>query len=146
VDSDIIELDQLNGHRIAVPESGMASMLIEQLYPESTTVGFPTPANTFLALERGMVQAMAGDETTLLGQMSGAPGRYHLLDGFLSDDWLGVGVRKGEPAMLEAVNAALLGMEADGSAAASFDRFFGADTEMQMERNFTISTDNAVAE
>ena len=145
-DSDITEMDQLNGHRIAVPESGMASMIVEERFPDSAAVGFPTPANTFLALQRGMVQAMAGDETTLLGQMSGAPGEYHLLDGFLTDDWLGVGVRKGEGALLEAVNEALLGMEADGSAVASFNRFFGADTPMGMERNFTINTDNIPAE
>ena len=144
--SEITALDQLDGRRIAVPESGMASMIVAERYPDATTVGFPNPANTFLALQRGMVQAMAGDESTLLGQMSGAPGEYHLLDGILTDDWLGVGLRKDEPALRAAVNEALLGMEADGSAVASFDRFFGAATPMQMERSFTINTDNQPAE
>lgn len=61
------ELADLTGKRM----SGTSGSNLEIKMPKVTKgvdlKAFPSPANAFLALEQGKVEAMAGDETTLLG-------------------------------------------------------------------------------
>ncbi|KAG1229684.1 hypothetical protein G6F65_016616 [Rhizopus arrhizus] len=50
----------------------------------------------------------------------------------------GMGVRKGDTAMLAQVNKVLDGMEASGEATKTFDKWFGAGTQFNMKRDFRI--------
>lgn len=100
---------------------------------------FPSPANAFLALKQGKVDAMAGDETTLIGLVGAQKAQYRILDQAVTTDQIGIGVRKNEPRMLDAVNTTLDGLEQSGQGQQIFDRWFGKDSELRMKRSFTFA-------
>jgi len=131
-------LASLAGKRIAVTEGGMAGQTIGARVPNARITGYPTTANAFLALEQGKVDAMGGDDTTLMGLMSTSSGKFALLPDRLSDDALGIAARKGEKALIDAINAALAEMEKSGRAEASFSRWFGDQSKLRMTRGFRI--------
>ena len=51
----------------------------------------------------------------------------------------GIGVRKGEPHLLAAVNDTLTDLEKSGKAAQIFDQWFGAHSDLKMKRAFTFA-------
>ena len=53
-------------------------------------------------------------------------------------EYSGVGVRKGETALLEAINAALLDLEASGEIDRIFDKWVGKDSEFGLKRTFKV--------
>lgn len=53
-------------------------------------------------------------------------------------EYWGLGIKKGEPALLGAVNNALDGMEKSGEAQQIFDKWLGPNTIYQMHRDFRI--------
>jgi polar amino acid transport system substrate-binding protein len=50
----------------------------------------------------------------------------------------GIGMRKGETALIRKVNEVLSGMEKSGEAARIFDKYLGAGTEYKLHRSFRI--------
>ena len=56
----------------------------------------------------------------------------------LSKEEIGVGVKKGEPALLKAVNDELVKLEKTGEAAKIYDVWFGPATKTPQPRAFTI--------
>ncbi|MDM0030891.1 transporter substrate-binding domain-containing protein [Variovorax sp. J22P271] len=100
---------------------------------------FPSPANAYLALEQGKVESMVGDETTLIGLIGGQQAKWRILDQPVDTQQIGIGVRKGEPRMVAAVNDTLADLEKSGKATQIFDQWFGKDSELKMKRSFTFA-------
>ncbi|MDN8617497.1 ABC transporter substrate-binding protein [Variovorax ginsengisoli] len=128
----------LENKRVSVTEGGSTGPAVSRKIPGAKPIGFPTPATGFMALEQGKVQAMAGDETVLLGLMRSTPGKYVMFSDYLVTEKMGIGVRKDEPKLLAIVNQTLLDMEKSGQAQESYDRWFGANSPLKRKRNFTF--------
>ncbi|MDM0078537.1 ABC transporter substrate-binding protein [Variovorax sp. J2P1-59] len=128
----------LENKRVSVMEGGSTGPAVSRKIPSAKPIGFPTPATAFMALEQGKVQAMAGDETALLGLMRSTPGKYVMFSDYLVTEKMGIGVRKDEPKLLAIVNQTLLDMEKSGQAQESYDRWFGANSPLKRKRNFTF--------
>ena len=92
------------------------------------------------ALRNGNVQAITQDSTILAGLLGGAPDKadFKILPDLLSKEEIGVGVKKGEPALLKAVNDELLKLEYTGQAAKIYDVWFGPETKSPQARAFKI--------
>ena len=86
---------------------------------------------------------MSTDATILAGLLGTASNRaaYEILDESISEEPYGLGVRKGEQRLLEAVNRALLELEQSGEAAKIYDRWFGQNTRTPLKRTFRIAAD-----
>lgn len=136
--AELKNLAALAGKRISITEGGLTGAVITEKIPSARLIGFPTTANAFLALEQGKADAMAGDDTTLLGLISTSNAKYTLLPDRLSEESLGIAVRKGEKGMLDAVNQTLTAMEKSGRAQAVFDTWFGSKSKLKMTRAFRI--------
>ncbi|MCW5237810.1 cysteine ABC transporter substrate-binding protein [Verminephrobacter eiseniae] len=134
-------LSDMANKRVSVIEGGLTGPAVSQKIPGAKPIGFVTPATAFLALEQGKVQAMAADETTLLGLMRSTPGKYAMFNEYLVLEKLGIGVHKERPKLLAAVNQTMLDMEKSGQAQVSYDRWFGANSPLKRKRNFTFSAD-----
>ena len=136
--SSIKNFADLTGKRM----SGNAGSNLEIKLPKVTKgvdlKTFPSPANAFLALEQGKVDAMARDDTTLLGLIGAAHDKWRILDQSVDSQQIGIGVRKGEPRVLAAVNDTLTELEKSGKAQQIFDHWFGKDSELKMKRSFTF--------
>lgn len=98
----------------------------------------PSPANAYLALEQGKVDAMAADETTLIGVVGAQRHKWRILDESLDKQQIGIGVRKGEARILAAVNDTLTELEKSGKGTQIFDQWFGQDSDLKMKRSFTF--------
>lgn len=99
----------------------------------------PSPANAYLALEQGKVDAMAADETTLIGVVGAQRDKWRILDESLDKQQIGIGVRKGEAGILAAVNDTLTELEKSGTGTQIFDQWFGKDSDLKMKRSFTFA-------
>jgi len=76
----------------------------------------------------------------LAGLLGKAPNKnaFEIPDLRISDEPYGLGVRKGDKALLDFVNATLLEMEKSGEAAKIFTKWFGPKTDTPLQRTFKI--------
>jgi len=130
---------ELTGKRISGTDGSNLELKLPKVIDKPQLKVFPSTTNAFLALEQGKVDAMAGDETTLLGLIGPSEGKYVLIDQFVTNDQLGIGVRKDEPRVLAAVNRTLAELEKSGKAAELFEKWFGQSSKLKMKRGFTMS-------
>ncbi|SFC72579.1 amino acid ABC transporter substrate-binding protein, PAAT family [Polaromonas sp. OV174] len=137
--SPIKSFADLAGKRISGTDGANLEIKLPKVIDKPELKAYPSPANAFLALDQGKVDAMAGDDTTLLGLIGPTGGKYVLLDQFVTKDQLGLGVRKGEPRVLAAVNKALTNLESSGKAGVIFEKWFGQGSKLKMKRSFTIA-------
>ncbi|EPA3721653.1 transporter substrate-binding domain-containing protein [Klebsiella aerogenes] len=86
------------------------------------------------------VQADQLADIKAAGLLAGAPDKanFKILPDLLSKEEIGVGVKKGEPALLKAVNDELVKLEKSGQAAKIYDTWFGPGTASPQPRAFTI--------
>jgi polar amino acid transport system substrate-binding protein len=137
--SPIKSMADLKGTRMSGTSGSQLEIKVPKVVQGVDLKVMPSPANAYLALEQGKVESMAGDETTLIGLISGKRDQWRILNQPLDVEQIGIGVRKGEPRMLAAVNDTLTALEASGQAAQMFDHWFGKDSELKMKRDFTFA-------
>ncbi|HVZ43165.1 MAG TPA: transporter substrate-binding domain-containing protein [Ramlibacter sp.] len=129
----------LAGKRFSATEGANLEIKLPKVIDNPQVIGFPSPANAFLALEQGKVDAMGGDETTLRGVIGTKTDKFQILDQAVDNQQIGLAVRKGEPRLLAEVNRALAQLEQSGEAAEIFDRWFGANSQLRMKRSFRFA-------
>lgn len=102
--------------------------------------GSPDKLDEYSKARNGNVQAITQDSTILAGLLAEAPdkAKFKILPDLLSKEEIGVGVKKGEPALLKAVNDELVKLEKTGEAAKIYDVWFGPATKTPQPRAFTI--------
>jgi polar amino acid transport system substrate-binding protein len=126
----------LAGKRFSATDGANLEIKLPKVIDQPQVLAFPSPANAFLALEQGKVDAMAGDETTLRGVIGTNTAKYQILEQPIDQQQLGLAVRKGESRLLAEVNKTLTSLEQSGRAAEIFERWFGAQSPLKMKRNF----------
>jgi polar amino acid transport system substrate-binding protein len=97
----------------------------------------------FQELKEDKVDAFTTDETVLraIVRADGHPEDYRFLPDFTKSRNVGFALKKDEPRLKAAINAALLGIEASGEAAKIWDHWFGPQSAEPIERSFTIRAD-----
>lgn len=119
--------DGLCGHPVAVPVNTQFEKALHALDNACTKGGKPpiaiqlVPNSAVLALTVSQGRAEAGltSNTTVASMMAQSPGTFAPLGApFDADTRLGIGIAKDNPALRDALDAALHAMQADGSYAA----------------------------
>lgn len=136
--------DQLNGLRIGVDRGTTNEIVLRRDFPKATVVAFDDTPFAFTALRNGNVQAITQDGPKLVGLLAKVPDRqnYEIPPFSISNDYIGVGIPKGEGRLRDLVNEALRELEAHGKAAQIYDRWFGPNTEQPLPRLFQIGDRN----
>lgn len=139
----IKELDQLKGKRIASQSASTSAAAAREKLPNSTIVTFEDTPQTILAFRQGKADGLALNPISMakfVNEVRGTPDEVHLLDQSpLFIERQGVGVKKGEAALLAAVNAALIQADKSGELTKTFDKWMGIDTEFKLKRNFAVA-------
>ncbi|MCJ2121737.1 ABC transporter substrate-binding protein [Methylobacterium sp. J-077] len=132
--------DQLNGLRIGADKGTTNEIVLRRDFPKATVVAFDDTPFAFAALRNGNVQAITQDGPKLVGLLAKVPDKenYEVPAFSISNDYIGVGIPKGETRLREVVNETLRELEAGGKAAAIYDRWFGPDTSQPLPRLFRI--------
>lgn len=142
VDSDINDLKELYGKRTATISTSTSARVVRDNHPEIRLVTFEELPQAYLALSQAKVESVVNSESMLspvIQRSIGTADELKLLkEQPVFSESFGLGVRQGETALLDAVNAALVKMDEDGRLDAIFDRWFGKDSDLKMERNFKV--------
>ncbi|MCW5624607.1 MAG: transporter substrate-binding domain-containing protein, partial [Burkholderiales bacterium] len=133
-------VDQLQNKKVSSVRGSTSEQNIRAAVPSVQVISFSDYPAAFLALAQGKVAAMTTDETILLALKSKTAKQddYLLLDGYISEEPYGIGVRKGETALRDAVNGILLDLEKSGEARRIHERWFGPQSQSPLQRSFRI--------
>ena len=133
------KLDDYSRARIGAVKGTTGEQALHQRFPQSRVLSYDDIPLALTALRNGNVQAITQDSTILAGLLA-QPDKadFKILPDLLSKEEIGVGVKKGETALLKAVNDELVTLEKNGQAAKIYDVWFGPGTPAPQPRNFKI--------
>ena len=120
--------EQLSGLRIGVDKGATNEIQLRQQYPKATLVAYDDTPFAFAALRNGNVPDRD---------------KYEVPPFAISQDYIGVGVPKGETALTEFVNQTLREPEADGRAQKIYDTWFGPKSKTPLKRIYKIGDKTA---
>jgi polar amino acid transport system substrate-binding protein len=132
--------DQINSLRVGADKGTTNEITLREKFPQATIVAYDDTPFAFAALRAGNVQAITQDGPKLVGLLANVPDKqnYEIPAFTISNDYMGVGIPKGETRLVGFVNDTLKGLEADGSAAKIYNRWFGPQTKTPLARIFKI--------
>lgn len=106
----------------ATQKLGLTNVVLYDQYPQA-----------FQDLSLGRVDVIVVDLTTAAHYVTLKPGEYDILDERLVDDIYGIGIRKEDKDLKEAIDNALREMKKDGTLAAISKKWFGKDLTPEMD-------------
>ena len=132
--------DELAHACIAVVAGTSLPQELDRRYPNAILRAYPDANAAHRGLAAGDVDALGLRATSLIDLMSRpiAGVAMRLLPEVLLAPATGFAVRKGEPALLEAMNGFLTEAERSGLAQRIFDRWLGAESRFRMTRRLRI--------
>jgi polar amino acid transport system substrate-binding protein len=138
--SGITSARQLAGRKVAAVKGSAVDAAVEAAIPQVKIVHFGNLAPCFDALRDDKVDAFAADMLVLrtYAKAQKDAGQYDFIPDFESRRAAGIAMKKGETGLRDAVNRALLGLEASGEAAYIYDAWFGPKSENPLPRTFRI--------
>ena len=141
-ESGITKLDQLQGKKISATKGSTSEQAIRIRIPQAIPVAFQDAAPAFLALQQGKVDGFSINNVTTakfvrLSLQSGKP--VHVIEEPTLLEPMGVGVRKGEPALLAEVNSILAKLEKTGELQRIWDKWLGPKTVYGLQRTYKVT-------
>ncbi len=133
--------EDLSGKRVSAVSGSSSEAGAKRLIPDVTTVTFKDPPTAFVALQQKKVDGFVGSELMLLKFQQGAestPVKLTMIEDPLFTEPWGIGVKKGEQALLDKVNETMAGLESSGKAQQIFDKWFGPNTNFPTKRVFKM--------
>ncbi|MFC5558210.1 amino acid ABC transporter substrate-binding protein [Ureibacillus thermophilus] len=128
-DSPITKIDELAGKQVGVQALSSALDALNK-HPISKEVKLSEYKDNVLALQdlkNGRVDAVVIDKVVIEYYMTQETDTFKILEEELAPEQYGVGVKKGNEALLEKLQAALDEMNEDGTAAEISEKWFGED-------------------
>jgi glutamate transport system substrate-binding protein len=127
-DSDIAKGEDLNGKNLcSVTGSTSAQNVRDKIAPKANLRQNAGYSECIAALQSGAVDAVTTDDSILAGfaAQDKYKGQFKLVGEKLSNENYGIGVKKGDKATVDKINAALEKMVSDGSWQKAVDENFG---------------------
>jgi len=127
-DSDITEATDLNGKKLcSVTGSTSAQNIHDKIAPKAQLKEYGGYSECIAALQSGAVDAVTTDDDILAGfaAQDQYKGQFKLAGLKLSNENYGIGLKKGDTATTDKINAALTKMVSDGSWQKAVDTNFG---------------------
>jgi polar amino acid transport system substrate-binding protein len=141
--SGIASVKQLAGKKAASASTSTAGGNLKEAVSGVEIVYVRDYAIAFDMLKEGKVDAFPTDESVLraIVQQSGRPDDYLFLADFTKSRNVGFALKRDEPRFKDAINKALLDVEASGDAVKIFESWFGPKSPEPMARKFKIQAD-----
>jgi polar amino acid transport system substrate-binding protein len=141
--SGITSVHQLAGKKASTASTSTAGPNLKEAVPGVQLVYVRDYSIAFSMLKEGKVDAFPTDESVLraIVKQDGHPEDYIFLPDFTKSRNVGFALKKNEPRFKEAIDKALLDVEASGEAARIFTAWFGPQSAEPMQRKFKIKAD-----
>jgi polar amino acid transport system substrate-binding protein len=122
--TSIEELELVGDQRVCAPEGTTTLERLQDTYPGVEAVSAPTHTGCLVLFQQGKVEAITGDDTILAGFVAQDPYAKVVGEPFSAEPY-GIGVAADQPDLARFVNGVLDQAKADGSWAASYERWLG---------------------
>ncbi|MRT24963.1 transporter substrate-binding domain-containing protein [Enterobacteriaceae bacterium RIT697] len=141
-DSDFNKLNDMNGKRISTIKGSSSVVYMKQAIPDVIPVSYEDAPSAFMAMVQKKVDGFALSESMMRRFITrlGPKATVRIIDQPFTQEVWGLGVKKGEKPMLDAVNVALNEMESSGEAQQIFDKWMGPTTSYKMSRDFKVKS------
>jgi polar amino acid transport system substrate-binding protein len=132
--------DDLEGKRVSTIKGSSNIAIMGRVMPSVQLVSYDDSPSAFLAMVQGKVNGFVVTEPIMhrFAAKLGNDINVEALSPPVGREYWGLGIKKGEQALLDAVSNALDGMEKSGEAQQIFDTWLGPNTIYQMHRDFKI--------
>ena len=134
VDSGLEKVEDLADKRVSAIKGSTLELFTRRVLPNATVLTFQDAPSAFLALSQNKVHAMAQTQTGGIRYVNETDGKFKFASGSLAWEPTALGVKKGEPALLAAVNGALQKLEQAGTIDALWIKWYGPTTKYRIER------------
>ena len=125
-DSDIASADDLTGKAIGTQRGTTGYLYCSDGFGEDAVVAYDNGLTAVQALNNGQVDAVVIDNEPAKAYVESNPG-LKILDTSYAEEDYAIGMNKSNTALLEAVNAALEELKADGTLQAIVDKYIKAE-------------------
>ena len=127
-EADIKGQDTLGGKKLCSVTGSTPAQKIKDAYPDVELQEFGTYSECLPALLNGTIDAVTTDDTILAGfaAQQQYAGKLKLVGEPFTTENYGVGLKKGDTALCEKVNAAITKMVSDGAWEAAIEKTLGA--------------------
>jgi polar amino acid transport system substrate-binding protein len=132
--SGIKTFADLAGKKISANKGSTPETFTRARIPSAEVVTYQDSPTAFLALVQGKVQGQAIGQAAGVRFIESGGGKFRFLDEALFFEPTGLGLKKDEPELLEAVNGALRHMENTGELDAMWNKWYGQGTRFQIPR------------
>jgi len=132
--SGIRSFADLAGKKISANKGSTPETFTRARIPTAEVVTYQDSPTAFLALVQGKVQGQAIGQAAGVRFLQESGGKFRFLDEAVFFEPTGLGVKKDEPELLAAINAALRELESSGKLDAMWNKWYGPDTRFNIPR------------
>ncbi|MGB6104980.1 MAG: transporter substrate-binding domain-containing protein [Pusillimonas sp.] len=140
-DAGIASLKDLAGKKVCASSGSSSAAIAEKVLSDAQVLTFQTISQCYLGLQSGKVEAMTAGELVLRrflndAEKAGTP--MKLLDEPTYTEHIGIIIKKDQPELLAAINAAIESLDKSGELTQIFDKWMGPQSIYKMTRNFAV--------
>lgn len=124
--SAITSIDGLAGKKVGVQKGTTGETYTKENAPDAKAVQYADDGKMYLALKAGQIDAILQDLPVNLDHENDAkePGKFKVVQTYDTDEQYGFAAKKGNTALIDAINKQLKAMKADGSYQKIYDTYF----------------------
>lgn len=123
--SDITGIGDLEGKKVGVQQGTTGKTYAEENATGAELVSFPSDAEMWQAIQSGQVEALLQDLPVNLEHTKG--GDFTIVEEYSTDELYGLAMKKGNTALVEAVNGQLTELRDSGEYDKLYDTYFSED-------------------
>lgn len=124
--SSITAVKDLDGKKVGTVKGSTSEKNIRAAAPNATIELFDTYSEAVQAMDSSRVDAVTTDDIILYGFQKQSPDKYKVVGGQFTQEPYAAGVKKGNTALLNEVNAALRDIKANGKWGESYKQWIDA--------------------
>lgn len=140
--SGITTLDGLTGKKVSSTKGSTSEMAIKLGLKGATAVTYQDASSAFLALQQGKVDGFVINNVSAAAfvlQSQKGPKPAVMLEQEIYVQPMGIGMTKGETALIKEVNGILHKLEASGYMDQHWKKWFGEDSEFKLKRPYKVT-------
>lgn len=123
--SDITSIDDLDGMKVGVQQGTTGKSYTEENASGADIISFPSDAEMFQAIKAGQVDALLQDLPVNLDHQKA--GGFQVVETYSTDEQYGLAMKKGNTALVDAVNEQLTTMHDDGGYDEIYNTYFATE-------------------
>ncbi len=125
--SDIKAIGDLAGNKVGVQQGTTGEAYTKENAADADIIAFPSNAEMFQAIQAGQVDALLQDLPVNVDNAKKSDGAFTIVEEYDTDETYGLAIKKGNTALVDAVNQQLAELRESGEYDTLYDKYFSAD-------------------